>query len=536
MSGLKEGDFQESLERLMENLDRFVKLSRDSSSRFSADSLSSDVVSSVIEQLDSISFSRRAREFASEECHQLEEEIAMIRSQLYDVSRQLSQANEFHENAYSNQSYTESYIEEIRSRVESICQQAQDKIDTTSYLYLALDDEVEAIDELNDEIWENVRSSERAAENMLSQAHDMQAAAQGALSALERRCAQARERLSQLETLAERREKTMQDSERYADEIAMHEQTINKYDHARFMPDGYGELQARKQRFEGLYRQRDFAACSQDGPKLVEDFKVFADKLTALVQAFQTAEQLAQSQLKAAQDELAGIDLLSLSRWSQKGAEVQAAVAQLEECAKEIERISREGNRAAEFEAPCQMITAAITSLRALVDEATDNHARYDARDGIRKAIRDALSALKYDKPIYYFQEKLADGSPDELSGLTIYAHNPAETGNMRLTIDLDSKVSFEVFREDANGNELEVSQKDAVACHAAVQEFGRQMASSGIRLKVTNWGKAADLPEAQERDRITWNDINPDKQEKQFQRIQERTLEREKEKTPRRN
>ena len=169
------------------------------------------------------------------------------------------------------------------------------------------------------------------------------------------------------------------------------------------------------------------------------------------------------------------------------------------------------------------------------MDEATDNHARYDARDGVRKAVRDALAALKFDKPKYYFQEKLADGSPDELSGLTIYAHNPAETGNMRLTIDLDSKVAFEVFREDAEGNELEVTQRDAVACHAAVEAFGCQMASAGIRLKVTNWGKAADLPEAQEQGRITWDDANPDKQGKQGQRNQEQTRDRDRERERRR-
>ena len=534
MSGLKEGDFQASLDRVLENLNRFVELSRDSASRFSSSS-GRGSTSSLSRELDSVSFTKRAREFASKECRQLEAEIAAIRSQLSKVSGQFSRANGLRKEASSSQADTETYIEEIKIEVQNLCRRARFKIDTTEWAKLALDAEVEALDELGDEIWAKVRASERAAESKLSQAHDLQAAAQGRLSALARRCVQVRERLLQLEALAERRERTKEVSERCADEIAMHGRTIGKYDHSRFLPGGYGRLEARKQRFEGRYQQRDFAACSQDGPQLVEDLKAFADELTALVQAFQTAEQLAHSQLKAAQEELAGIDLKSVSRWSQKGTEVQAAVAQLEECAKEIERISKAGNRAAQFEAPCQRITAAIASLRALVDEATDNQARWDARNGVRKAIRDALSALKYDKPTYYFQEKLADGSPDELSGLTIYAHNPADTGNMRLTIDLNSKVAFEVFREDANGNELEVTQRDSVACHAALEAFGRQMASSGIRLKVTNWGKAADLPEAQEQGRITWGDVNPDKQGKQGQRIQEQTRDRDRDKERRR-
>ena len=528
MSGLKEGAFEASLERVLENLNRFVELSRGSASRYSAES---GDTSSVSDKLGSMpSLSERAQKFTSVECRQLEAEIEEMRSQLSAVSEQFSRANDLRAEASDCQAASERYIEEAQKKIERLRRRAQRKIDTTDWANLALDNEVHALDELGNEIARKVRAAERTATSKLSQAHDLQAAAQGGLSTLERRYRQAEERFAELEALAERREKTKQVSDRCADEIAMHGQTIGKYDHARFLPGKYGGLEARKQRFDGQYQQRDFAACSQDGPKLVEDLKAFADELTALVQAFQTAEQLAQSQLKAAQAELAGIDLKSVSRWSQKGAEVQSAVAQLEKCAKEIERISQEGNRVAEFDAPCQKITAAIASLRTLVDEATDNHARYDARDGVRKAIRDALKNLKYDSPSYYFQDKLADGSPDELSGLTIYAHNPAETGNMRMTIDLDSQVAFEVFREDTEGNELEVTQKDALACHAAVEAFGRQMAASGIRLKVTNWGKAADLPEAQEQGRITWDDANPDKQGQQSQRNQEQTRERDRE------
>ena len=531
MSGLKEGDFEASLDRVLENLNRFIELSRGSAGRF-ADRGKGDT-SSVSSQLDAMpSPSSKAREYAADECRQLEAEIAAIRSELSNVSGQFSRANELWQEASSSQSNTDGYIDEVESKVRRLCNRAQHKIDTTDWIDLALDAEVAAIDELNDEIWSKVRSLERAAENKMSQAHDMQAIAEGGLAALTRRCAEARKQLSQVEALAEHRQQTQEISARCADELAMHESTINTYDHARFLPGGYDELQARKQCFEGLYQQRKFAECSQQGPQLVEDMKVFAMELTTLVHAFQRAEALAQSQLKAAQEELKGIDLAAVSRWSQKGAEVQAVVVQLEECAKEIERISQEGSRAAEFDAPCQKITAAIASLRALVNEATDNHVRYDARDGVRKAIRDAFKALRYDTPTYYFQETLADGSPDELSGLTIYAHNPAENGgNMRLTIDLDSKVAFEVFREDANGNELEVTQKDAVACHAAMEAFGRQMASSGIRLKVTNWGKAADLPEAQEQGRITWDDSNPDKQGKRGESIQEQMRERGREK-----
>ena len=202
------------------------------------------------------------------------------------MSGQFSRANGLRKEASSSQADTETYIEEIKIEVQNLCRRARFKIDTTEWAKLALDAEVEALDELGDEIWAKVRASERAAESKLSQAHDLQAAAQGRLSALARRCVQVRERLLQLEALAERRERTKEVSERCADEIAMHGRTIGKYDHSRFLPGGYGRLEARKQRFEGRYQQGDFAACSQDGPKLVEDLKAFADELTALIDSF----------------------------------------------------------------------------------------------------------------------------------------------------------------------------------------------------------------------------------------------------------
>ena len=145
--------------------------------------------------------------------------------------------------------------------------------------------------------------------------------------------------------------------------------------------------------------------------------------------------------------------------------------------------------------------------------EATENHARYDARDGIRKAIRDTLKALKYDTPRYYFQENLEDGSPNELSPLTIYAHNPAETGNLRLTVSLEGDTSLEVYREDENGRALEVTQKDAVNCHHALLDFSRQLETSGFNLRITDWGRAKDLTEPTEQHSVAWNDSSTERQ-----------------------
>lgn len=543
MSGLKQGDFNVALDRLLANINNYINLARKASARFVSSARGTESIEGILGRLDSIPApSATAREFASDECTRLNADIAAARSNIEECSDMRSNIAEVEKEALSSQEDSSKIIAEVNQRIEAIKERAQHKIDTTSWANLALNSEVAAINNLNRDIMSRIKASETAASAKHSQAHDMQSVLMGKLSSISQTCDRLSRRAQEIEGLAEKRheaylikEEQKRTSVQCSDEIKLLSESIEKLDTQRFKPGEYAAILGRIEDFEEEYGKGNFEKCSAIGPAIVESLQTFFEELSDLIQKFSDAEKVAQSHLASAREEVAGIDLADLSRWSQKGKEVQAAVELLEKSAKEIEEISSSGCRASEFDAPRQWISSAIASLRALLEEATNNHARYDARDDIRKAIKDALKALKYDKPEYYFQDKLEDGSPDELSGLTIYAHNPADTGNMRLTVDLDSKVQFEIFREDEQGHELEVTQRDGVACHNAVLEFGRHLESAGIQLNVTDWGKAKDLPQAQEQGRITWDDADPDKKGSRQEKEREQTRVKEQEKERRR-
>jgi len=542
MSGLKKGHFDAAVERLLENAARFRELARSNAGRFSRSSGGASAISDLQERLDDLpSLSSTARRFASDECSQLEEDIESVRSQLKECSDQKSRAGELRLQASQSQGSSDHLLEWVQERLDKISHRAQRKIKTTDWASLALDKEVQDIEELRDVLEYRTAELERRAARMLSQGHDLEVAAQGGISALESAIDRLESDRSRIEELARQRyeafkirEAQKKASVQSSEEIKVFVDEILKTEYERFLPGVFGGLNERVTHFKELFSCNDYKECSTLGPALVEDLKKFHEELNNVIQAFREAEKRTQEALKAAQEEVAAIDLKELSHWSQKGDEVQAAVAALEESAAEIERISAEGNRAAEFDAPAQKIVGAITSLRELGDLATDNHARWDARFNIARAVQNALVDLKYDPPEgAYHQETLPDGSADILSALTIYAHNPSGSCNIRLNIELDGDVAFEVFREDGAGNEIEeVTQKDAVACHQALMDFGSRLESVGITLRVTDWGKAKDLPEAQEQGRIIWDDADPDKKEQTGQRVQigQQTTERKKE------
>lgn len=516
MSGLKKGHFDQAVGRLKENMERYLELSRNSAERFlggdSENVMSS--IQSIHRRLDAIPSAEL--ELVREDSIQLANEITEIRQQLQDIEKQFIQTDIQKQEASALQKKTAEEIADITKKLEELSQKAQRKIDKTDYNHLALNKEVSAVNALSAQL----RMSIRKVVEDFAITHDAQVTICGRLLSMKTACIRLAQKRTQLEALAAKRresnriqEKQKQISVQNHEEIMMMVDNIKTLEYDRFMHGRFLEFQTRIQDFLNAFKRDNYEWCAENSPRLLEELKRFFNEMATLVQTFHETEQITRSQLKAAQDELAGIDLDDLKRWSQKADEVKKAVEQLNTCEAEVERISAIGTRPQDFDAPRQTIAAVIEALRRLMNEATENHARYDARDGIRKAIRDALKALKYDAPRYYFQESLEDGSPNELSPLTIYAHNPAETGNLRLTVGLEGDTSLEVFREDENGRELEVTQKDAVNCHHAVLDFGRQLETSGFNLRITDWGRAKDLTESTEQHTLAWNDSKPERQ-----------------------
>ncbi len=524
MSGLKKCHFDAAVGRLKENIARFAELSNVASARFinlAAKNSSGEGLSAIRQELGNVSLSDIAKKFAADECRQFWAEIQKARDRAAAIEKQFGQADIAMRKAMDSRDEMEKVVDGVKEKLAELTLEAQRQVKTMDYIYIRLDKEVHAVEKLSDDLKDGTSKTG----TMLAAAYDQWVNAHANLVALAKTVRQLTHSASHIETLAEKRNeahKIQEEQKRAAvqssEEIAILLENIEKAEHERFMPKAFEKVRQPVQAFEADFKREDYKHCSETGPDLVERLKAFFEELSSLIQAFHEAEQVTRSQLQAAQDELASLDLKEIRHWSQKEDEIQKVVAQLEDCEHQIDEISEKGNRAAEFDMPLQQITAAITTLRTLVNEATNNHARYDARNGIRKAIHNALKELNYDKPRYYFQKKISDNESDELSDLTIYVHNPAKTGNLRLTVNLDGDASLEVFREDAAGNELEVTQQDTVTCHNAVLELGRRLEMEGIHMDITDWGKAKDLPKATEQERITSNNSNPDRQEKSGQ------------------
>ena len=516
MSGLKKGHFDQAVGRLKENMERYLELSRNSAERFFGDD-TENVMSSIQSihcRLDAIPSSEL--ELAREESIQLANEIQEIRQQLQDIEKQFIQTDIQKQEANALQKKTAEEITDITRKLEALSQKAQRKIEKTDYNHLALNKEVSAVNALSVQL----RTSIRKIVDDLAITHDAQVIIGGRLLSMKTACIRLAQKRTQLEILVAKRresnqikEKQKQISVQNHEEIMMMVDNIKTLEYDRFMHGRFIEFQSRIQDFLNAFNRDNYEWCAENSPRLLEELKRFFNEMAMLVRTFHETEQMTRSQLKAAQDELASIDLNDLKRWSQKADEIKNAVERLNTCAGEVERISACGTHPQDFDAPRQTIAAVVDSLRKLMAEATENHARYDARDGIRKAIRDTLKALKYDTPRYYFQENLEDGSPNELSPLTIYAHNPAETGNMRLTVGLEGDTSLEVYREDEDGRALEVTQKDVVNCHHALLDFSRQLETSGFNLRITDWGRAKDLTENTEQHGLAWNDSKTERQ-----------------------
>lgn len=516
MSGLKKGHFDQAVGRLKENMERYLELSRNSAERFFGSDTENVMssIQSIHRRLDAIPASEL--ELAREESIQLANEIQELRQQLQDIEKQFIQTDTQKQEASALQKKTAEEIADIARKLEVLSQKAQRKIDKTDYNHLSLNKEVSAVNALSAQL----RTSIRKVVDDFAITHDAQVIISARLLSMKTACIRLAQKRTQLEAMAARRRESIQIQEKQKqisvqnhEEIMMMVDNIKMLEYDRFMHGRFIEFQSRIQDFLNAFNRDNYEWCAENSPRLLEELKRFFNEMATLVRTFHETEQITRCQLKAAQDELASIDLNDLKRWSQKADEIKNAVERLNACAVEVERISASGTHPQDFDAPRQTIAAVIDSLRKLMAEATENHARYDARDGIRKAIRDTLKALKYDTPRYYFQENLEDGSPNELSPLTIYAHNPAETGNLRLTVSLEGDTSLEVYREDENGRALEVTQKDAVNCHHALLDFSRQLETSGFNLRITDWGRAKDLTEPTEQHSVAWNDSSTERQ-----------------------
>lgn len=526
MSGMKEAHIEQAMGRLGKKLDAYLSVSKESTERLNNLKSSLNPNGSRQEAIGIISKlsnpSQIAKEFAGDEIKGLNQQLAVINKDFSDAEELNKRANKMEQQAMDMRNETKNESAQINSDLETIKDKAKIKINTTPWVQLALDNEVAATNELRKRV-NSLIEKEKNVSKLLEQVADIRREAIGKYKSVSRLGYSADENLKAIEQVAVAKQKNLDDSNVYKTDITQRMEALTQIDCEKFIPGGLESIRTQVNRFNNAFAKKDYATCSNMGQNVVDSLKEFYIKVSELKNAFEEAETNVKDHLKAARDEFATIDKAELKKWSGKANEVDKNYNELEKASVDIDEASKNGNKPSVFASPDSKISSAVNALRDLIELANQNKHKFQERDDIRKAIIKALKQQNYDKPVAYYNEKLPDGSPAELSDMTIYAQNPAGTGDMRLKIDLEGKIGLEVFRHDENGNEEEVTNQDAQSCHNSVNRLGEALKDFGFDFNVTNWGKAEKLVDTKSSAYSAFHQKQPEKQQ---ERIRERVKE----------
>ncbi len=531
MSGMKEGHIEAAMSRLGEFLDRYEKISAESCQRLNNINNNSEIEKVKRDAQNAISAlqnpSKTAMEFAGDEIKDLDQQKATLTNLMNEAEDLNRQAADLEKQAADIRSSNESEKKKLYVRIDSINARAQNKINTTSWIDLALDQEVHETNLVREKVT-NLTAKERKAVKLLEEAADLRRQAIGKYKSVSRNGDSVEENLKSIEIIAQNKQKTQDESKAYKDEIDQRMASLANIDCERFAPGAINQIKNQVNTFNSAFSKKDFGICTKTGKTVVDALKEFVKNVTELKNKFEEAETNTRDHLKAAQDEFSSVDKAELKRWSGKAAEVEQNFGDIDKASDEVNEAAKKGNKPSAFAVPESKISGAVSALRDLIELANQNKHKFQERDAIRKAIVKALKQQNYDKPVAYYNEKLPDGSPAELSEMVIYAQNPADTGDMRLRIDLEGKIGLEVFRHDKNGNEEEVTNQDARNCHNSVKQLGNNLREAGFNFEITNWGKAENLENTRQATKNTNFGKEPEKiQERSRERIQERNRQR---------
>lgn len=531
MSGMKEGHIQAAMSRLGEFLDRYEKISAESCQRLHNINNNAEAEKAKRDAQNAIAAlqnpSKTAMEFAGDEIKDLNQQKAALNeaiNQAEDLNRQAADLEKQAADIRSdNETKKRGYLKEI----ENINARAQDKINTTSWVNLALDKEVHETNAVREKVT-NLTARERKAVKMLEQAADLRREAVSKYKTVARNGNSAEESLKAIEVIAQNKQKTQNESKAFKEEIDQRLASLANIDYERFAPGAINQINSQVNAFNKAFAANDYETCTRTGKGVVDALKEFVKNVTELKNKFEEAETNAKDHLQAAMNEFNAVDKAELKRWSGKAGDVDKNYNDLTKASEEINEASKKGNKPSVFAAPDSKISAAVSALRDLIELANQNKHKFQERDAVRKAIVKALKQQNYDKPVAYYNEKLPDGSPAELSEMVIYAQNPAATGDMRLRIDLEGKIGLEIFRHDKDGNEEEVTKQDAHSCHNSVKKLGENLREAGFNFEITNWGKAEGLEDTQQTSRMPIPSKEPERQQERLrERVQERDRQR---------
>ena len=528
---MKEGHIEAAMTRLGEFLDRYEKISAESAQRLNNINNNTEIEKAKRDAQNAIAAlqnpSQTALEFAGDEIKELNQQKTALNEAINQAEDLNKQAADLEKQAADIRSKNDTEKRKLLKRIDDINARAQHKINTTSWINLALDQEVHETNLVREKVT-NLTGSERKAVKLLEQAADLRRQALGKYKSVTRNGNSAEESLKSIEVIAQNKQKTQDESKAYKEEIDQRLASLSNIDYERFAPGAINQVNNRVNAFNKAFASKDYATCTQTGKAVAEAIKDFAKNVTELKNKFEEAETNTRDHLQAAMNEFSAVDKAELKRWSGKASEVDKNYGDLVKASVEINEAAKKGNKPSVFAAPDSKVSGAVAALRDLIELANQNKHKFQERDAIRKAIVKALKQQNYDKPVAYYNEKLPDGSPAELSEMVIYAQNPAATGDMRLRIDLEGKIGLEIFRHDKDGNEEEVTKQDAHSCHNSVKKLGENLRDAGFNFEITNWGKAEGLENTPQTSRNPALSREPERQQERLrERVQERNRQR---------
>jgi hypothetical protein len=144
------------------------------------------------------------------------------------------------------------------------------------------------------------------------------------------------------------------------------------------------------------------------------------------------------------------------------------------------------GFSAKQYDEGTKLAQEAAAMYRQFYDTALKRKQQFDNREIIADALIAALTDLQYDEPDVNYEPK--DGEENTMLGnITLFAKSKGETGDMRLSIDLDGKVNLEV-ENIPEGQEAE--------CHGRLTDLQAKVADT-VDFEITDWGRASHIKPA---------------------------------------
>jgi hypothetical protein len=291
------------------------------------------------------------------------------------------------------------------------------------------------------------------------------------------RIAQVRAEIAAREAARQAAEQAARDAAGADAELASLVARVESLEHDAFAPGEYARLQPLVLQAREAYARKAYAASTEQARAVLDQLRPLAQRVATQQAQRDAARAAASNDLDMARKETAGIDPDSLHRYGGDPAATTAALEQLEAAQAAYDR--------GDFANATRLCGASLVVLRLRANQARINRAAAESRAEIADSIMQALYDLGYDAPVSRPARERADGVPDDLSDIEIFAKHPGDQGDMRLEIDLAGKVAI---RMDG------IAEQDGAVCRGLISGLQEKLGPE-VNFDMTDWGYARNAP-----------------------------------------